>query len=176
MNMSLRKIIYAASAAFIVGCNGNPSGEPQIPAFDSVEDCFNGRLIFSIGEKFGIAHAADSSILVQPAYERLSFISDNLALAKADGRWSLMDKDGHLVASSIDSSFLSGESIHLYECFLEEEALSWDRILDFYEKMSEKPDRKSLEELKKMISEVKLGMNEEQSERFRGIQSKHNQR
>ena len=58
-------------AAFIVSCSVNPPSETLVPAFDSSEDCFNGRLIFSVGDKFGIADASDSTILVQAAYERL---------------------------------------------------------------------------------------------------------
>lgn len=174
--MSPRKIICAVAAAFITGCNGNLPPQTPAPVFDSSEDCFNGRLIFSLGERFGIADAVDSTILAQPAYEWITFISDELALAREDGRWDLMDKDGRIVAASIDSSFLAGESAHLYECFVEEETEKWDGILDVYERMSEKPSRESLEQLKKMISGVKLGMNEEQSERFRDIRDRHNQR
>lgn len=176
MNMRHGEIIYAVMAAFIVSCSVNPPSETLVQTFDSSEDCFNGRLIFSVGDKFGIADASDSTILVQAAYERLMFISDELAIAKTEGRWNLMDKDGHVVASSIDSSFLVSESIHLYESLVEAETESWDRILDVYEKMSEMPDRKSLAELKRMISRVKLGMNKEQSERFRRIQGNHSQR
>lgn len=180
--MKTGTVLFSICAAMAVV----PSCGSRQPAQDEhsfrYEDCFNGRLLIEEDGLFGIAEASDSSVLLLPSYEELAFISDDMSLGCRDGQWSLMDRDGHVIASSFDRDYLLGEAVELFEKAMADGEKNWNEILDLYDELCNAclDERTSTSDRLRLLNEMEEKtdaatgtMSEEQKARFEHIKERH---
>lgn len=181
-----RLSLFSAIAVFIVAAScgrrvDNVLGASAGTEGWTYENCFNGRLIVESGGLFGIADSKDSSIILQPEYSALEFISDDMAVGMKDGCWTLVGKDGCRIAESIDREFLEESADDLLESFSRLSMEGWDEILEMYDSLcniclEKDADMGSMLSLLASIEEkaesVKTGMSPEQASRFQRIRER----
>lgn len=182
--MKFRAIISHAMAAAVAvsSCTGaSPAQENHSYIY---ENCFNGRLLVEEDGLWGMAAAEDSSLVLEPGYEELVFISDDLALGCKDAEWTLLDRDGMVVASSMDRSFLLSQAVDLHESAKEANEEAWNVILDLYDRLSSicldgqvsTSERLDLMgQIEERVAAAPGIMNEEQRSRFQRIRDRHKQ-
>lgn len=154
--------------------DGTPSVELE-NAYDSSTYCFNGTNIVSKDGKWGLCDTLGNVIL--PAnYDKIEFISDDMAVANEGELFYLIDTKGNIMAEALHSGGLTTEEISLWaEKVNERIRKEWDEILDKYEeletlcadrKSSRKAVKSASKELEELLDAATGAMNQAQRARF----------
>lgn len=177
--------LAAAVLCFCISCttrNSGPQekqdGTPSVKletAYDSSTYCFNGTNIVSKDGKWGLCDTLGNVIL--PAnYDKIEFISDDMAVANEGELFYLIDTKGNIMAEALHSGGLTTEEISLWAGKVNERIRKeWDEILDKYEeletlcadrKSSRKAVKSASKELEELLDAATGSMNQAQRARF----------
>lgn len=154
--------------------DGTPSVKLET-AYDSSTYCFNGTNIVSKDGKWGLCDTLGNVIL--PAnYDKIEFISDDMAVANEGELFYLIDTKGNIMAEALHSGGLTAEEISLWAGKVNERIRKeWDEILDKYEeletlcadrKSSRKAVKSASKELEELLDAATGAMNQAQRARF----------
>lgn len=160
------------------GPHENQDGTPSVKletAYDSNTYCFNGTNIVSKDGKWGLCDTLGNVIL--PAnYDKIEFISDDMAVANEGELFYLIDTKGNIMAEALHSGGLTAEEISLWAGKVNERIRKeWDEILDKYEvletlcadrKSSRKAVKSASKELEELLDAATGSMNQAQRARF----------
>lgn len=183
----MMKITRLAAAVFCIcisctarnsGPHENQDGTPSVKletAYDSSTYCFNGTNIVSKDGKWGLCDTLGNVIL--PAnYDKIEFISDDMAVANEGELFYLIDTKGNIMAEALHSGGLTAEEISLWAGKVNERIRKeWDEILDKYEvletlcadrKSSRKAVKSASKELEELLDAATGSMNRAQRARF----------
>lgn len=144
-------------------------------AYDSSTYCFNGTNIVSKDGKWGLCDTLGNVIL--PAnYDKIEFISDDMAVANEGELFYLIDTKGNIMAEALHNGGLTTEEISLWAGKVNERIRKeWDEILDKYEeletlcadrKSSRKAVKSASKELEELLDAATGSMNQAQRARF----------
>lgn len=154
--------------------DGTPSVKLET-AYDSSTYCFNGTNIVSKDGKWGLCDTLGNVIL--PAnYDKIEFISDDMAVANEGELFYLIDTKGNIMAEALHNGGLTTEEISLWAGKVNERIRKeWDEILDKYEeletlcadrKSSRKAVKSASKELEELLDAATGSMNRAQRARF----------
>lgn len=154
--------------------DGTPSVKLET-AYDSSTYCFNGTNIVSKDGKWGLCDTLGNVIL--PAnYDKIEFISDDMAVANEGELFYLIDTKGNIMAEALHNGGLTAEEISLWAGKVNERIRKeWDEILDKYEeletlcadrKSSRKAVKSAYKELEELLDAATGSMNQAQRARF----------
>lgn len=177
--------LAAAVLCICISCTARNSGPhekqdgmPSVKleaAYDSSTYCFNGTNIVSKDGKWGLCDTLGNIIL--PAnYDKIEFISDDMAVANEGELFYLIDTKGNIMAEALHSGGLTTEEISLWAGKVNERIRKeWDEILDKYEeletlcadrKSSRKAVKSASKELEELLDAATGSMNRAQRARF----------
>lgn len=177
--------LAAAVLCICISCTARNSGQhekqdgtPSVKletAYDSSTYCFNGTSIVSKDGKWGLCDTLGNVIL--PAnYDKIEFISDDMAVANEGELFYLIDTKGNIMAEALHSGGLTAEEISLWAGKVNERIRKeWDEILDKYEeletlcadrKSSRKAVKSASKELEELLDAATGSMNQAQRARF----------
>jgi len=187
MKMVRQIVIDLVLINLCLSCSNGSSSEVSQEEVSciSYEDstyCFNGRWkIFSNGLE-GLSDG-QGNVLVEPLFNEIYFINDDIALLERSGLFYLANRDGRVFAEGTDKADLEASASKRYEQMLSEDLFFWDEILDDLESLGREclsgghKSREMYESLKERLSNAQGYMTESQICRFESIvENFHNSR
>ncbi|MBQ9888737.1 MAG: protein kinase [Bacteroidales bacterium] len=98
-------------------------------------DCLNGRFIVSSEGRKGLMDST-GRIILEPVWEEIEFLSEDVAMLSRGGFLQLCGPDGRVFAESTDKKKLMGAFQSLYEKSLFEDMRRWDEVISCLDSLS----------------------------------------
>ena len=184
-----RYLLFALTVSYLVSCmNAGPDVQTPVQEPVTYEDtvyCFNQRSVVSLEGKKGLIDT-EGQVVLEPEWDSIEFLDDEVALLSRFGIWYLCTKDGRLFAETSDPGILESSFRALLAEMQDKDSKYWDDILDRLEDLSEacinsrskRPDARILREralLSELLSSgIRGKMSASQTERLDKIVLKFN--
>lgn len=186
MNMVPSFLLSAfLTAGLLVGCNcvtKTPSvndGCAEVQTIPEGISCLNGTMIIQSPEGLlGLSDTTGASIL-EPIYEDIYFITDDICVARKGLDYNIIHKDGHRLAQS---EFLTDPTdeqlLSLLNSTERSDSESWELVLEGYSRFVEACRSSRAENVDSLAAEVRSAlalasgsMSDEQQSRFKALAS-----
>ena len=104
-----RYLLFALTVSYLVSCmNAGPDVQTPVQEPVTYEDtvyCFNQRSVVSLEGKKGLIDT-EGQVVLEPEWDSIEFLDDEVALLSRSGIWYLCTKDGRLFAETSDPGIL----------------------------------------------------------------------
>ena len=172
---------------FLAGCNQHSAvsgtDRQKVHYEDSIY-CFNGRSIVSLDGLWGLLDS-DGGVILEPAWDAIVFLSDDVAMLQRSGLYYLCTRDGRVFAENTDPDVLENSFQELLTDLEYADRQKWDQVLDRLESLCDaciddarrKPNKRILQEkeaLQSQLNGVSGQMTRQQERRLEQIVEKFN--
>ena len=130
MRVRGRKVFVEAAAMLRGYEKTHTETDPSSYVFTDTLDCLNGRYVVTTGDgKKGIMDT-DGKLIVEPEWEKIEFLSPEVAELRRNGLSYLCSGEGRIFAEGADREELAASFQDRYEHMLFEDMRHWDEVLD----------------------------------------------
>ncbi|MBR1926465.1 MAG: serine/threonine protein kinase [Bacteroidales bacterium] len=123
--------VFGEAAALLREYGKPPVGaDPSLYSFVDTLDCLNGRFVVTVDDgRMGIMDS-EGRIIVDPMWEKIEFLSPQVARLQRNGLSYLGSAGGRIFAEGADAEELTSSFQERYERMLFEDMKRWDDVLD----------------------------------------------